>query len=68
MLSANAVPKCKVLMITAKQPEMALHGDLLKCVWGGRVEQRNDRGLFEGTSTGLHPLGLVECQAVPDGL
>ena len=26
MLSANAIPKCKVLMLTAKQPEIALHG------------------------------------------
>ena len=38
MLSANAVPKCKGLMHTAKQPEITLHGatfsSVCRCVCG----------------------------------
>ena len=33
MLSANAVPKCKGLMHTAKQPEITLHGATFSCVF-----------------------------------
>ena len=33
MLSANAVPKCKGLMHTAKQPEITLHGATFSSVW-----------------------------------
>ena len=33
MLSANAVPKCKGLMHTAKQPEITLHGATFSSVF-----------------------------------
>ena len=41
MLSANAVPKCKGLMHTAKQPEITLHGATFSSVcvfslWAGQ--------------------------------
>ena len=58
MLSANAVPKCKGLMHTAKQPEITLHGATFSsvcvcvcvcvtcCPQGERPHLVNRRGLW----------------------